>query len=183
MKKVLLTAAIGCALMTPAFAQAPENYVQGGLPFEVEDYFKISPNGTFPPDINKIVFETPQEMVAGKEGGVGTFKVTASRSWTVTYRASDFERTQPETFGITQFVPVEDVFQVYTTSTDPLVTNLHSSGTPLTVLETEQDLVKGWGGVDRPYTITGRVTLGTAMETMNLSGTYVSTVNHLLSLD
>jgi len=180
MKKFLLTAALGCAILTPAFAQAPENELNGGLPFIVEDYFVLDPNGTFPPDdpIN-VTFTNPQEMIDGMEAPPNTFRVTASRSWTVNYKATDFDRVEPDQPGIAPTLPVS-ILSITTSTTDPFV---HDLVTDMVVDHLEQPIAKGWGGIDRPYTITGKITIGNLIESQNISGTYVSSVTHILTLD
>lgn len=182
MKKVLLTAAIACAL-SPAFAQAPKDVATGHLPFQIDDYYELNPYGDFPPDNLTMIFLNPQMMLEGLDIPPVTFKVTASRSWTVQYKATDFERQAPEVLGIDQFLPVSSIMTVYTTSTDPLVNNLYTSASQLTVVDALQDLVKGWGGVDRPYSITGKITPGNLIGTHNMEGIYQTDVMHVLSLD
>jgi hypothetical protein len=182
MKKVLLTAALGCAMLTPSFAQGI-NEVTGGLPFQVNDYYELLPNGAVPPDPITVVFTTPGEMAAGLPIPPANFSVVASRSWTVTYQATDFARLAGPESGIDEFIEPELIFNIYTESGDGLVNNLYSSGAPMAVTNSEQELVKGWGGDGRPYTIKGTITPGNVFGTHNLEGVYKTDVHQILSLD
>lgn len=180
MKKVILTVALGTAILAPAFAAGGANEITAGLPFQVHDYIELSPHGAFPANDISLQFTTPQQMADGLAVDPdGEFTITASRSWKVMYSASDFERIEAPEDNISQTLPVDQILQVAATTTDPFVT-----GTTLHFASTGGDLLaSGMGGTSRKYLVSGRVTPGNVFTTHNMSGSYVSEVMQVASLD
>ena len=187
MKKVLLTSALGCAMITSAFAENPPNGLNNEYGFSVIDYISMSPNGgPFPQDELQKTFNENNSFDMNTPFVVDAtpFLVTASRSWHVTFDASDFLRTAGQVSDpnamITTTLPVGEVFSI-----EGVGTTANVSGTTgfEAASNTPQIVIEGKGGMNNGFTLATQMNVSQAMSEYNIEGTYISTMNVIASLD
>jgi len=184
MKKILLTSALGCAMITSAFADTPPT-LNNEYGFAVIDYISMTPNGgPFPPDELQKTFNENNSFDMNTPFVVDAtpFLVTASRSWHVTFDATDFERVagNMSLTDIAEEIPVGDVFSIEGVGT---TANVTGTGGFQTVLNTPDVVITGKGGMNNGFTLATEMDVSTAMTEYNIEGTYTSTMNVIASLD
>ena len=189
MKKLTLTAALGCACFTGAFADATDN-ANGPFTVTVNDYILMTPNGTFPQGQPTIVFTNAGQMVSGVSTGTQTFTIDASRSWKVKLFATPFALDPGVAAGndpsVTDAVnPETDNF--YTQESKNGSAGVVTNG-PNNFMAVQQQINGGltvasspFGGLGMTFDLTGKIQPNLA--TMNLQGTYTSQILILAALD
>ncbi len=181
MKKVLLTAALGCTLLAPAFAVGGNNTASnnGTLQMVVNDYITMNPSGGF--TAGPITFSTPQEMVDGWSVS-GTVTIVASRAWKYEYSASDFVRNNvgdPAGAGVALTVPAGNIWTVATGNGSPGVNTYN--GTFIASSNTAVNMAnQATGTLNSTFDLSGKLTPGLANQ---MSGTYNTVITQIASLD
>jgi hypothetical protein len=185
MKKVLLTAALGCAMIAPSFAQnaGGEGYSSdshnGALTMDVHDYITLNPTNTF--EAGPVVFHNPQQMVDGYTFGYETMTVVASRAWKFEYSASNFNRTGPGTAptGVATSVPAGNIWFVSTKDGSSGVNTYN--GTYIPASSSLQNLAnQATGTTGSTFTLGAKLIPGL---TNQMSGVYQTSIVQIASLN
>lgn len=184
MKKVILSLALVAGATFAAQAQATAS---GTLTFQVNDFISMTPSGAAG-TVPLATFNNPTQMQNGIAQPGLNFAVSASRSWSAAYSASDFVRTAggsvalgSETpHNIAVNVPVGAVMNVMATGSagvgvfgSAMAFGPVSNG-PTQIVSSLN------GGLSKAFTVLTEVKPGF---TYNLEGTYATTASLVASLD
>ncbi len=175
MKKVIMTAALAIAAFAGAKAAGPVT-LNGNFNIVVNDYLTMNPNGNWG-NGSTHVFNTPAEMATGYEVGVTGFVVEASRSWHVTYSATDWTRSGAAQANVDQTVPVGDIWSIKADNGTPGVWTV-GGYYPASVAG--YNIAASNGGLNKTFDLNGKVTPGFGH---NMSGTYTTSIAVIASLD
>lgn len=181
MKKLALTAAFGCTMFTAAFADG--NTHTGPFQVQVQDFITIDPSGDFNYSLPTLTFNNPQQMIDGLEIGPQKYKVTASRAWKVTVKASDFQlQGDPASASVATSIPTATHYQLRTEFATIAPSGHLYTAQPFTFIPNAGVVVAqgDHGGINIEFNLFAKFTPGLAS---NLSGLYESDVQVIASLD
>lgn len=182
MKKLGLTAALGSAMFTAAFAQDGHEH-NGPFQVEIKDFITIDPSGPSNFPMPSVSFSNPSQMVDGLEIGPQKYKVTASRAWKAQVTATDFTRAgndAPPT--VTTSFPASTSLQMKSTFSSVAPVGTVYTAYPFTYVSSAGVVIAqaDHGGVAVEFDLVAKLAPGLSY---NLSGDYESSVTVIASLD
>jgi len=185
MKKVLLTAALGCTMITGAYADQNSGLAKYSI--TVQDNISIQPNGG-PYDLGNIwTFTSGADMATGVilPGTPTEFIVNATRSFKVVHIAGDFNRTGPGALPahVDQVVPSSLIMKVKTVSSNPLVDFVTPGFIPVSGAPGNLVLHSTGGAAALHFTGQDKFTPGDAFGIKNMSGIYEVNTQYIATLD
>ena len=184
MKKILLMGLLSWCTLENARADGPASTPASAvLSIQCNDFISLSP--LLPPGTTLIMeFETPEDYASGNNLGYSPMTVTATRSFKVKANATPFLR-QSGTGGTGSYIPSSvnaDVIlkmKAMASGITGPTTTLTTAYTPVGMAGTT--LVSGsQGSLSTSFAFMMKVTPGL---TLNMSGTYVSNLTFIASLD